>query len=295
MKRWTIFAAAMLMLPAMLAAAAEDQYFDSDGVQIRYIVEGEGEPVVLVHGFSANLDLNFGIPGVIDALAQDYQVIALDCRGHGKSDKPHGAGNYGMKMVNDVIRLMDHLNIDRAHIGGYSMGGFLTMKLIHEYPDRAISAMPGGAGRPMTSEESNGLQEGLAQSLESGNGIGPLLKALTPEGQPEPTPEQLAQINTMLMATNDPIALAGVIRGMQDFALTDEQLEANEVPTLVLVGEIDPLNEQTVGPLNGVMSNVEIIELPGRDHMSAFADPGYVEGMREHISRHSIAATAATD
>ena len=287
--------AVVLLLGLTFGAASEDLYFDSEGVRIRYIVKGEGEPLVLIHGFSANLDLNFGMPGIIDALAADYRVIALDCRGHGKSGKPHGAENYGTKMVDDVIGLMDHLGIDKAYVSGYSMGGFLTMNLLANHPDRVIAAIPGGAGWPSDDAVGADMREELATSLESGNGIGPLLDALTPAGQPKPTPEQLAQVNTMLMATNDPLALAGVIRGMDNITVSAEQLKANAVPTLILIGEIDPLKE-SVDAAQSVMSNLEVVVLPGRDHMSAFADPAYTENMKRFLVQHAPeAATATTD
>ena len=65
------------------------QFFDSNGVKIHYTVEGKGEPVILVHGFAANADANWRVPGITEALAKEYQVICLDNRGHGLSDKPH--------------------------------------------------------------------------------------------------------------------------------------------------------------------------------------------------------------
>jgi pimeloyl-ACP methyl ester carboxylesterase len=77
----------VLALFCPVVATAEDQYFDSNGVKIRYVVEGAGEPVLLIHGFTVDLDLNWR--GVIPALTKDYRVIAYDNRGHGKSDKPH--------------------------------------------------------------------------------------------------------------------------------------------------------------------------------------------------------------
>src|SRR5262245_58833732 len=89
----------------------EDRFFDSNGVKIRYVVEGEGEPVVLVHGFSADLDRQWRGPGLIAALAKERRVIAYDNRGHGKSEKPHDEKQYGMEMVQDAVRLMDHLQI----------------------------------------------------------------------------------------------------------------------------------------------------------------------------------------
>ena len=120
------------------------KFFESDGVRLHYTDEGAGEPVILIHGFATNADLNWRVPGITQALAEDYRAIALDVRGHGLSDKPHGVDQYGTKMVNDVIRLMDHLEIEKAHVVGYSMGGFITLKLITMYPDRIISAAPCG-------------------------------------------------------------------------------------------------------------------------------------------------------
>src|SRR5580658_5080285 len=104
---------------------AEDLFFDSNGVKIHYTVQGKGEPVVLIHGYAVNIPLNWG--AVLPGLAGNYQVIAIDNRGHGKSDKPHDAASYNPKlMAGDTIHLMDHLKIRQAHIVGYSMGGFLT-------------------------------------------------------------------------------------------------------------------------------------------------------------------------
>jgi pimeloyl-ACP methyl ester carboxylesterase len=109
---------------------ADDFFFDSRGVNIHYSVEGKGEPVILIHGFGTSIQLNWGTPGIIKALADQYQVIALDNRGHGQSDKPHAPSAYGSEMANDVIRLMDHLDIRKAHIIGYSMGGVITSYLL---------------------------------------------------------------------------------------------------------------------------------------------------------------------
>src|SRR5512145_700779 len=107
----------LLVAPAWAAdAPVQDLHFDSAGVEIRYTVQGEGEPVVLVHGFTASVETNWGQPGVIAALAEDFRVIAIDARGHGKSGKPHDPAAYGANMMEDVIRLMDHLGILKAHI-----------------------------------------------------------------------------------------------------------------------------------------------------------------------------------
>ena len=92
---------------------AEERSFDSRGVKISYTVEGRGEPVVLIHGFAINAQFNWALGGISKELAKNYQVIALDNRGHGKSDKPYDPKQYGMEMVDDVVRLLDH-QIGRA-------------------------------------------------------------------------------------------------------------------------------------------------------------------------------------
>lgn len=266
---------------AFAADAVEDQFFDSNGVQIHYTVQGLGDPVVLIHGFTSSIDSNWRTNGIIDKLSSDFQVIALDTRGHGKSDKPHDAASYGTEMTEDVVRLLDHLEIDKAHIVGYSMGGFITLKLLTDHPDRFLSAVLGGSG--WSEEGLEGLDE-LAESLETGKGIGPLIEALTPEGQPVPSEEQMAMINQMLMATNDPLALAAVIHGMDDLEITEEQIRSIEVPVLALIGEIDPLRS-TVDRLLEVHPDVEVVVLEGKDHMTAISDPALVDGMREFFIR----------
>lgn len=267
-------------------AAPQDLHFDSGGVKIRYTVQGAGEPVVLVHGFTASVESNWGGPGIIDALVSDYRVIALDARGHGKSGKPHDPEAYGFQMAEDVIRLMDHLGILKAHIAGYSMGGGITLQLVITYPDRFYSAVLGGMGWQPPGSGLEGMMTALADSLEQGNGIGPLIIALNPVGQDLPSPEMIEAANQMLMATNDPLALAAVIRGgAANRQITEEQLRANRVPMLAIIGAIDPL-KASVDAMQGVASHLEVKVLPGRDHLSAVADPELAASMREFLMRH---------
>ena len=148
--RQILVAAAALSLwlgrPANSIAAAESQFFDAKGVKIHFLIEGTGEPVVLIHGLDSSARVNWQMPGTIDALAKDHQVIAIDLPGYGESDKPADPAAYGEQWVDDVILLLDHLNIRKAHIVGYSMGGMVALKLIAEHPDRVISGTLGGAG-----------------------------------------------------------------------------------------------------------------------------------------------------
>jgi pimeloyl-ACP methyl ester carboxylesterase len=293
MIRRIAFAVALCVLVLTTARTlADDQFFDSNGVKIHYIVEGEGEPVVLIHGFTANIGAQWGIPGILDKLKENYHVIALDNRGHGKSDKPLDPKQYGPEMVNDVTRLMDHLKIPKAHIVGYSMGGFMTNYLVVTHPDRVITATLGGAGWSKANDERLGFMNELADSLESGNGIGVLIKHLAPANGPQATEEQIKSINQMLMITNDPKALAACIRGIGNLAVTEKQLRANKVPTLALIGEDDPL-KVGVDELQKVMANLKVEVIPATNHMTAFAGGKFIQDLKAFLASHAQVKAAA--
>ena len=272
-----------ILLLATAARAAEDRFLDADGVKIRYIVEGEGEPVILVHGFSVNMELQWGQPGVLRELAKDYQVIAIDNRGHGQSDKPHDPEAYGTEMVEDVVRLMDELEIDKAHVVGYSMGGFITNKLIATHPDRLLSATLGGAGWSRENDEVLQLLDTLADSLEEKRSVGPLIARLTPEGQPAPSEEQIRFFDQMMLALNDPDALAAVARGLKQLTVEEKSLRSNRVPTLALIGEVDPL-KTGVDELRGVMDNLRIVVIEEADHMTAPGHKKFIDNLKEFLS-----------
>jgi pimeloyl-ACP methyl ester carboxylesterase len=278
-------AASFLAAPMFAAddtATAPDQFFDSAGVKIHYRVWGQGDPIVLIHGFTASIDTNWVQPGIVDKLDDDFKVIALDLRGHGQSDKPRDPAAYGDQMAADVVRLLDHLKLEKAHIVGYSLGGFTTLKLATMHPERFLSATLGGAGWRSPSE-SGGI-EGLAESLESGNGIGPLMIALTPAGQPPPSPEQIEMVNQMLMTTNDPLALAAVIRGMGELSVSEDAAKKIAVPMLAVVGEVDPLRAG-VDALDRMLPEeaVQVVVLAGKDHMTAIADPALAQSVHDFV------------
>lgn len=132
--------------PSSSIASPASQTFDAKGIKVHYLIEGTGEPVVLIHGLDSSARINWQMPGTIDALARDHQVIAVDLPGFGQSDKPVEADAYGLQWVEDVILLLDHLNLRKAHIVGYSMGGMVALKLIAEHPDRVLSGTLGGMG-----------------------------------------------------------------------------------------------------------------------------------------------------
>ena len=125
-----IWAGLIVALVATFAAGSEDKYFDSAGVSIRYIEDGRSEPIVLAHGYTGNIERSWVGPGIIAELAKTHRVIAFDHRGHGKSGKLHDPAQYGPEMGQDIIRLMDHLQLPKAHIMGYSLGANVVAQLV---------------------------------------------------------------------------------------------------------------------------------------------------------------------
>jgi pimeloyl-ACP methyl ester carboxylesterase len=145
--RQNILSIALCMLLAG-ASFAQDKpshnfFTTKDGVKIHYMVKGKGTPVILIHGYTGTAEGNWFANGIADALAKNHQVIALDCRNHGQSDKPQPMGP---GRAEDVIELMDHLKIQKAHFHGYSMGGGIVGRLMLLIPERFITAGFGGSG-----------------------------------------------------------------------------------------------------------------------------------------------------
>src|SRR4029453_9374545 len=122
--------------PIQEPLAPPDNFFDSTGVRIRYVDQGQGPPVVLVHGYTGNIERHWIATGVFANLVKDHRVIALDCRGHGKSGKPTDPKAYGAEMAQDIVRLLDHLKIRRAHVVGFSMGAMIAGRLLITDADR---------------------------------------------------------------------------------------------------------------------------------------------------------------
>lgn len=283
-----------LLMATAPALAIEDHFFDANGVTLRYVDEGQGEPVLLIHGFCGSVHLQWGAPGILNSLAKDYRVIAYDHRGHGRSSKPHNPDKYGDEMVEDAVRLLDHLGIDKAHVVGYSLGAFITDKLLAEHPERFLTATLAGGGWAKANDDRGEVIGEVARSLDEGKGIGPLLNRLTPEGRPKPSEARLRTANRVFSLCNDQKALAAVIRSMTSFTVTEQQLRANRVPTLAIIGEIDPL-KVTVDELSQVMPNLEVRVIKDADHMRAFMRPEFMAALRAFLAKHSTQTAAESN
>ena len=269
-----------LLLPAVWWPQ-QDQVFVSQGVPLRFVEAGAGDPVVLIHGYTRSLD-DWTHSGVFQTLGREYHVIALDCRGHGRSGKPHEPGAYGVELGQDVLRLMDHLGIRRAHVVGFSLGGSIVARLLVEHPDRFLSAtLAAGWGRRPGGDAQ---AESLATEISQGS-LRSLLLRQVPPSEPPPTEDALRTRSTELLAGQDLLALAAVMRSTQALEVTEAQLAGVTVPTLAIVGSSD---RGVAGGtrLKAVMPTLQLVVVDGATHASLVGRPEFVETLRSFLAAH---------
>jgi pimeloyl-ACP methyl ester carboxylesterase len=245
--------------------------FRNGAVEIAYLDEGEGEPILLVHGFASNKNVNWVYPTWVSELRKGgRRVIALDNRGHGDSEKLYDPAQYSIPiMAGDVVALMDHLGIPRADVMGYSLGARMTAWLGSSRPERLRSAILGGIGIAMI--DSGGPGENVAVALEA-----PTLEDVTdPVGR---TFRAFAD-----QTRSDRKALAACLRGSRGL-MTREQAKSISVPVLIAVGTADEV-AGSAEELGQIIPGSEVLDIPNRDHMRAVGDKVYKTGVLEFLSQ----------
>ena len=276
------------------AAAPVDGAFDSAGVRIHYIEDGRGDAVVLVHGFM-NTAEDWVRVGIFPELAKRYRVIALDCRGHGQSDKPHDPTLYGREVAEDVIRLLDHLRLARAHVVGYSMGGGIVAQLVTLHPDRFLSATLGGnAGRRRWTAADQEDARIEADELRRGS-LRHILTRLSPTNAAPPSEEEIRERSAAVLKGQDPLALAALEQSRGSFVVDTRQLAATKVPVLGIVGSLDP-SLSSFQELKTAMPQLELVVIDGAPHSGATGAPRrpeFVRSLSGFLARTSQAAPNA--
>jgi pimeloyl-ACP methyl ester carboxylesterase len=245
--------------------------FHNGSVEIAYLDEGEGDPIILVHGFASTKNVNWVYPAWTSTLTKaGRRVIALDNRGHGDSAKLYDPEEYHIGiMAGDVRALMDHLNIERADMMGYSMGGRITAYLGQRDPQRLRCAILGGIGMGLI--EGGGPGENVASALEAAS----LNDVTDPVGR---TFRAFAD-----QTRSDRRALAACLRGSRRL-MTREEAAAISVPTLIAVGTTDDI-AGSAQRLAEVIPGSQVLDIPNRDHMRAVGDKVYKDGVLDFLAK----------
>lgn len=230
-----------------------------------YLDEGDGHPVVLVHGFASSARVNWLDTGWIDWLVRSgYRAIALDNRGHGGSVKLHAPEDYRLeKMAGDVEALIDHLGLPRVRAIGYSMGARILLDFATRRSDRLDKLVLGGIGSAMAKVGLN--REPIATAL--------LAPSVDDIGDPVARSYRLFADQTR----SDRQALAACVRGYGR-SIDPAELARVAVPTLVAVGTKDAV-AGSAAELAAMIPGAEVLDIPNRDHMRATGDKVFKEGV----------------
>lgn len=265
-----LFIAALVISPvwawAQTAAAPPDQFIDAVGIRLRYVEQGQGPAIVLMHGYTGTADRHFIANGMFANLAKDHRVIAIDLRGHGKSGKPVTPSEYGQQMALDVVRLLDHLKIQRAHVLGYSLGAMIAARLATLHPERLISVAY-IASLPLRTTDTymEKFASASIEELESDMPFKSLALALQPPGAKPPSDDEIRKAVAPLVAANDVKALAALWRGYKGLAVSDQQLKAVKIPSIVITGSEDT-SAAGVPELNKTQPQIRTVIVQGAQH-----------------------------
>ncbi|HLX16210.1 MAG TPA: alpha/beta hydrolase [Bradyrhizobium sp.] len=245
--------------------------FHNGAVEISYLDEGEGDPILLVHGFASTKNVNWVYPSWVSELKKNgRRVVAFDNRGHGDSGKLYDKDAYEIAvMASDITALMDHLDIARADVMGYSLGSRMTAVLARSRPERLRSAILGGIGIGLI--EGGGPGENVARALEADS----LDEVTDPVGR---TFRAFAD-----QTRSDRLALAACLRGSRR-PMTKEEAAEITVPVLIAVGTADEI-AGSAEALGKIIPRAEVLDIPNRDHMRAVGDKVYKAGVLDFLSQ----------
>jgi pimeloyl-ACP methyl ester carboxylesterase len=243
--------------------------FDSDGVRLHFELNGPdtGQPLVLVHGFASDYELNWvGSRWQETLTSAGYRVVGLDCRGHGRSEKPHDPAAYALEvMAADVRRLLDHVHIEVANYLGYSMGARIGVQTMLECASRLRRVVLGGIGWG-----------------GAFHGADDIARALRGEATNSPVAKTFYDF-AAARQSNDLDALAACILGQQPDP-DPARLRSINVPVLIVVGEQDDIVDE-VPRLVESIPTASLVTVPGRNHMSTVPAKEFKQAVVEFLAQ----------
>jgi pimeloyl-ACP methyl ester carboxylesterase len=239
----------------------------SDGNDIHFEVEGQGPPMVLVHGWGSDTEHGWRDTGWIDVLQPHRTLISIDVRGHGRSSKPHEPSAYTYAaMSRDVIAVLDHLDVDEADYLGYSMGAFMGAWLAGHKSDRFSSMILGGIGNE--TDQSAAVAQLIARALREPNAadvsdaLGRAYRAYA-QANPNNDLEALAVSALVMWPDGYPLRLGG--KGLAEV----------DIPVLIVNGEFDHPYVDSADHLAEAIPGARHARIAGSDHLTAVTHPEF--------------------
>jgi pimeloyl-ACP methyl ester carboxylesterase len=254
------------------------QIFIHDGFEIAFIdrrpEHGDGEPVLLIHGFASSHRVNWVAPGWLKTLGEaGYRVIAPDNRGHGRSQKSYDPADYTpSQMAEDAAALLDHLGISRAHVFGYSMGARISAFLALAHPEKVATLILGGLGY------------GMVDGVGEWDPIAAALMAEDPSTVEHPRGRMFRAFADQTQS--DRLALAACIATSREL-IADADIARITAPTLIGVGTRDDI-AGSAERLAALMPDAEAFDIEGRDHMLSVGDRSWKSKVLQFLKDHPI-------
>ncbi len=260
-------------------------YATGAGGKIYFEAQGVGSPMVLVHGWGADLQSNWVDTGWIEHLAPHRRLVALDVRGHGHSNKPRALAPYSYaEMANDVLAVMDYLDIPQADFLGYSMGAFMGAHLLGHNPSRLHKVILGGIGdeTPVTAAQGDVIAAALRSSDNAtiADSMGKAVRRFV-DANPRNDRTALAYSAQRMWPEGYPLRIAG------------PKLATAGCPVLIVNGEHDHPYVDSAHRFADALANGEHVEISGTDHMTSVSDPRFKQLVLDFLidSRSTEATT----
>ncbi|GIX04899.1 MAG: hypothetical protein KatS3mg114_0768 [Planctomycetaceae bacterium] len=266
--RWLM---GLMLVPWAVGRGDEGWLETADKVRVYYRVAGAGEAVVLIHGWMADHRMwdprLAGEHSVWKLLTPRYRVVALDCRGHGRSDKPHTDDAYGSQMADDVVRLLDHLGIEQANMVGYSMGSLIAGKVVAEHASRVRRVIFGG-GAPLCTDQTEAYtrRQAFVEKRERDS--------------------RLNGLSQLFFGKQDIEALAAVHRGFVKLQVDHVRLRQFQRPVLFLLGEQEWEGiRRAVEDAQRLWGHGEVVTLRRGNHFTTPVQPGFAQAILHFLQR----------
>lgn len=304
---------ALFWVHHLLFDRTKGEYFDSKGTRIFYTSEGQpkADPVILIHGLAAHADINWRSPGITGMLDRDFHVVSFDLRGHGLSDRPHDPAQYGIETVEDITRLMDHLHIEKAHLAGYSLGGFLALKFAVLHPERCLSLAVCASGwkdpdsmeplrNPYRDDPDARLPDNEKKYRKIMRGyLEPQKMGMRLETAPwmRPGINEAGILPAFSLGSFDGVrdyfsgrvvdrdAIHALKDSLPAFIVTAADLKACTIPTICLMGTHDGLKPYAMD-LKKAMPQCELVLIPGASHITTVLYGQFKSTLQDFLLKH---------